>query len=69
MDNMEVKLKGKVSLLERRDLTKKGSLIHELFYGAVKGEKGVHVLCRRIEASHWERKVAPPRSRGNTVDG
>ena len=54
-------MKREGSMLERRDLTKKGGLRHELFSGLVKGERGVHDGCSRILASSCEKKVGDSR--------
>ena len=69
MDNMEVAVKGKVSMLERRDLTKKGAYFISFFCGVINGYQGVHYGCSRIAAPHWERKGDPPGSSGNISDG
>ena len=42
MEKMEVEVKEKVSLLERRDLTKKGDYFMICFCGIFKGGKGVY---------------------------
>ena len=69
MENMEVAVKGKFSMLERGYLTKKKGLLHGLFCGIIKGERGVHNICSGIAASHEKMKGGSPGNCGNTSDG
>ena len=54
MENMEVAVKRKVSMLEIRDLTKKGAYLMSFFF-IIKGGKGVHNGFSRIADSRQER--------------
>ena len=48
MNKMEVAVKGKVLILEIIYLTKKGILLHELFFGFIKVWQGFHDGCNSI---------------------
>ena len=53
MEKMLVVVKGKVSMLERRKLTKRLAYFMSGFVTSLRGSDGVHDGCSRIVASQW----------------
>ena len=68
MENMEVAVKRKVSMLEIRDLTKKGAYLMS-FFSSLRGGKGFTMDSVGLQIHVRKGKGGSPGSFGNTFDG